>query len=324
MELLATQNTGGRPYLVYFDAEFQTYRIPENNDVLGANGFVKTPYDYGMDKGNFKNNKYHYLLNFGFVVFGPGFYDKQFAAYHSLFKSAAGFENPQLLEPGYTTCAPYTDYRITELRKIIGEKGTFPYFADFSTEPDKMAAFEQINTVYNSSIDNAELMASYATLVHFLTLIAPHAMIVHKGRNDLYALFNTAHLFGLTMPTILTRDIDRVPLRLPGLKKTKLEHVQMYFTAPPPLPNNISTADPVHLRINNNKDGLISLRTTLLDEMRVFFIKKWGPAAGDVAAHNPLVDCVYTAIIDLGLGSSADVAIALFGTDSDGVVKFFV
>ena len=62
MELLKTLNKKGKQYLVYIDAEFQTYRIHNESDVLGAKGFVKTPYDFGMVEGNFKHNKYHFLL----------------------------------------------------------------------------------------------------------------------------------------------------------------------------------------------------------------------------------------------------------------------
>ena len=230
-----------------------------------------------------------------------------------------GFDNPQILEPGYTTCSPYTDYKITEKRAIIGEKGTFQYFSDFQGDAKKQDAFKEINAIYNASINEAEMMESFATFAFFLNDIAPHAMIVHKGRNDLYALTNTAHLFGLTVPAIITRDLARVPLRLPGLEKTKLEIVQAYFTAPTPLPNNIGKADPVHRRLHMIKGNLIALREALLEEMRAFFITKWGAAAGTIAAHNPLVDCVYTAIMDLGLGSSADGAIFAYGSGLGGV-----
>jgi hypothetical protein len=315
MELLRTLNTGGRTFLVYIDAEFQTYRVPSQGDPLEAQKYVKTPYDFGMSEGNFGNNKYHFLLNIGFIIIGPYGRSSHFAMFPSYFGSGEGFENPQLLEPGYTTCSPYTDYQITEKRKIIGEKGTFPYYGDFSGTPEKRNAFEQINTIYNSSINHAVMMESYATLAFFLRDIAPKAMIVHKGRNDLYALSNTARLFELDMPKILTRDLDRVKLNLPGLKKNKLDIVQTYFTMPPPLPNNVSKADPVHIRLNKIKYGLITMRETLMEEIRAFFVEKWGEGAGTIAAHNPLVDCVYAAVIDLGLGSSADGAISVYGTD---------
>lgn len=322
-ELIRTQNHKGKPYLVYIDAEFQTYRVPEDADMLKARGFVNTPYHHGMNRGNFKHNKYHFLLNFGYIVVGPDSSRHEFAAFRSSFKSDAGFENPQILEPGYATCPPYTDNLITELRKIIGgEGGSFPYYADFSTDEEKKKAFEEINSTYNSSIDEVESMTSYATFSHFLTDIAPHAMIVHKGRNDLYALWNTARLLGLTMPNILARDLDAVRLNLPGLKTTKLLLMIEYFTKPPPLPINIGTADPVHVSLHRNKDCLILFRKILLESISAFFIIKWGALAGEIAAHNPLVDCAHAAIIDLGLGSAGDGAIFLFGTDSNGGVSF--
>lgn len=323
MELLESINKEGQPFLVYIDAEFQTYRVPSQRDPLELMKYTKTPYDFGMSEGNFGNNKYHFLLNIGFIIIGPYGRSSHFAMFPTHFSSGV-FENPQLLEPGYTTCSPYADYEITEKRKIIGEKGTFPYYADFHGDAKKQSAFREINAIYNSSITPDVMMESYATLAFLLHDIAPRAMVVHKGRNDLYALANTVRLlFDLDMPKILTRDLDRVKLRLPGLTKTKLELVQTYFTMPPALPNNVSSVNPVHLRLHEIKHELILIRKTLLEEIRAFFIEKWGAGAGDVAAHNPLVDCVYTAIMDLGLGSSADGAISLFGTDSDGVSKFF-
>jgi hypothetical protein len=323
MELLRTLNTRGRPLLVYIDAEFQTYRVPSENDQLAALGYKNTPYHHGMNAGNFGNNKYFFLLSLGFIIINEEGNHNHFAIFRSNFAPAdAGFGNPQLLEPGYTTCKPYTDYQITEKRALIGEKGTFPYYADFHGDTKKQNAFKDINRIYNSSIADADIMESYATLSYFINYVAPHAMIVHKGRNDLYALCNTAHLFGMTMPPILTRDLDRVALKLPDLIKTKLDIVQTYFTSPPPLPKNITGADPVHVRLHVVKPALIKLRAILLKKIRKFFIYKWGAGAGTVAAHNPLVDCVYTAIMDLGLGSSADGAISWCYIDVDGVLQF--
>jgi hypothetical protein len=315
MDLFTNVNTAGKPFLVYIDGEFQTYRVPSQNDPLKAEDYIKTPYHYGMEKGNFGNNKYHFLLNLAFIIIGPDGLRSGFAMFPSKFECGdAGFENPQLLEPDYAPCNPDASYKITEERKIIGEKGTFPYYADFSEDPEKKAAFENINRIYNSSISIPEFMESYATLSYLIS-IAPYAMIVHKGQNDLYALSNTARLFGLEMKPITTRDLDRVILHLPDLRRTKLDIVQAYFTAPPSLPNNVENADPVHIRLHSIKDKLIAIRETMLGEIRAFFISKWGPRAGNIAAHNPLVDCVYAIIMDLGLGSSADVAISVFDTD---------
>lgn len=322
MDLLGSLNRKGKTKLVYIDAEFQTYRVSNKNDPLAAKGFVATPYDFGMSEGNFGNNKYHFLLNLGFIVIDEHGHSSHFAMFSSKFNSGNGFENPQILEPGYTTCKPFTDYRITEKRAIVGKAGTFPYYASFLADPEKQAAFEDISEIYNSSISDGDKMESYATLTYFLKDIAPKAMIVHKGRNDLWALYNTARLLKIPMPTVLTRDLDRVALRLPGLRSTKLDIVQRYFTMPAPLPNNITEADPVHLRLHKIKDILIDMRDMLLDEIRDFFISKWGAPAGDVAAHNPLVDCVYAAVIDLGLGSSASAVVSEYGIDSSGVLRF--
>ena len=113
MELLESINKEGRPFLVYIDAEFQTYRVPSQRDPLESMKYTKTPYDFGMSEGNFGNNKYHFLLNIGFIIIGPYGRSSHFAMFPSHFSSGV-FENPQLLEPGYTTCSPYTDYQITE------------------------------------------------------------------------------------------------------------------------------------------------------------------------------------------------------------------
>jgi hypothetical protein len=114
MDLLKTLNTAGKPLLVYIDAEFQTYRVPDNNDPLAkAGGFKATPYDYGMAHGNAGNNKYIFLLNMGFIVINSHGHSSHFAMFHSNFNPDDVFNNPQILEPGYTTCPPYTDYQIT-------------------------------------------------------------------------------------------------------------------------------------------------------------------------------------------------------------------
>jgi len=305
MDLLQTVDWSGKEYLVYIDAEFQTFRLPEvaaSMDELERAGFEKTPYLYGMKPTNFGQNNYHFLLNFGYVLIDrSGATRYNFALMPSLFNvDSPLFNNGQLLEPGYTTCAPATDASIKKLR--WASEDLFPFYKTLTM--GKRKAFRDINALYNGSINELEYMKSLITLQHFFTEIVPRAVLVHKGRNDLHALRNSAHLYGLSLGPMVTRDLDIFKFKLPGLESGKLGLVQEYFVEPPataPATAAAESPSALHKRLISLKPKLGQMRDHMLLDVRRYFIQLWGPEAADAAAHNPLVDCVYAATMDVGL-----------------------
>jgi hypothetical protein len=315
MDLLQTVDWSGKEYLVYIDAEFQTFRLPEvadgGLDALEFAGFEKTPYLYGMKPTNFGQNNYHFLLNFGYVCIDRrGTTRYNLALMPSLFNvDSPLFNNGQLLEPGYTTCAPATDAAIKKLR--WASEDLFPFYKTLTI--GQRVAFREINSVYNGSINEVECMKSLITLNHFFSMIVPRAVLVHKGRNDLHALRNSAHLYGLPLGPMVTRDLDTFKFRLPGLESRRLGLVQEYFVEPtastaaaapaaaPATAPASESPSALHKRLISLKPKLGQMRDHMLLDVRHYFIELWGPEAAEASAHNPLVDCVYAATMDVGL-----------------------
>jgi len=296
MDLLQKVDKKGKPLLVYMDAEFQTFRLPDINggNALENAGFVRTPYYYGMKPTNHGQSNYHFLLSFGYIVVYPnGYREYNIILLPSIFDlSSPLFSNGQLLEPGYTTCKPATADAIAKKRWNPNYKDEkFPFYNQLTTE-NRKAIFLEINDLYNSSIEPVEMIMSLSSLQYFFENIVPYALLVHKGQNDLNALRNTAHLYGLYTGDMTTRDLDQVMFKLPGLNSRKLDSIQEYFVHPPPSSEQ---------RILKNMDSLLLLRETVLSDIRNYFITLWGKDAAKIATHNPLVDCVYAMIMDLGL-----------------------
>lgn len=319
MDLLYNLDWGQRHYLVYIDAEFQTFRLPAGaGDGLAAAGYVNTPYSYGMKPSNIGQNNYHFLLNLGFIVFdGEGYHTYNFAPFRNNFEVESPlFNNCQMLEPGYSTCAPAVAAEIEELRASMskgGEEVKFPFYNTLSV-PDS-AIFKKISDTYNSGISDEEQVASLLTLTHFLTNIVPYSLIVHKGRNDLLALRNSALLYGMDFSNMdnymLVRDLDLINFKLPGLVNKQLSTIQAYLVDPPPKPNgsdgkaaNKEPESGLYYRVVSRADALKHLRDTIMAEIADFFRKLWSIKEADVTAHNPLVDCAYAMVVDVGLSPS--------------------
>lgn len=279
MDLLKKVDWQGRQYLVYMDAEFQTFRLPSSGDNLAANGYVNTPYLYGMKPTNVGQNNYHFLLNLGFIVFDvTGRHTYNFALFPSLFDMASPFfNNGQMLEPGYTTCAPAVAAAIAKLRFVDGD--IFPFYKTLSL--GKRTTFRKINDVYNAGITEEEQVAGVLTLKNFLTHVVPNAILVHKGRNDLFALQNSARYYGLDVSHMVTRDLDSIPNRMYDLPDKRLNTIQ----------NHIVRGDP----------ALKRLRDMIMVEIAAYFEKLWSTSDAAVTAHNPLVDCAYAMVMDIGL-----------------------
>ena len=330
MDQLDKLNKAGKKLLVYIDAEFQTFRQPDDDDKLLASGYTKTPYLFGMAGNNYTHSNYHFLLSFGFIVVDKGVATYHLALFPSLFKfkDASGqFVNGQLLEPGYTTCAPGVAAAIATQRTLLKDCAQrFPFFRNLSLGNREI--FKQINETYNNSIDDVELWKALSTLNYFFETIVPNALIVHKGQNDMWALKNTAHYYRIGICPTLSRNLDMIEIDLPGLpKRPKLNVAQQWFVNPPAAAAtaeapNAATAAPanaapnvkpgLHQRIIKLHPAMVALRAKLLTEIQTFFLQKWGAAAANVAAHNPLVDCAYAAILDLGLGPLSDPAISVY------------
>lgn len=307
MDLLKQADRQGRQYLVYMDAEFQTFRLPAGpGDGLATVGYVNTPYLYGMAPTNVGQNNYHFLLNLGFIVFdGTGKRTYNFAMFPSLFNVKSPlFNNGQMLEPGYTTCAPAVAAAIEGLRlsaapatatapaTAAAPAAKFPFYKTLSL--GKREIFRKINDVYNGSLSAEEQALSIATLQQFIQYIVPRAVIVHKGRNDLYALRNSALLHGLSIDNLLSRDLDTIQFRLPGLATKQLGAIQGYLVEPP------AAATAVPAVIVARAPALRRLRDIILAEVAAYFNNLWHNA-GEVTAHNPLVDCAYAMVMDIGL-----------------------
>jgi len=344
MDQLDKLNKAGKKLLVYIDAEFQTFRQPDDDDKLLASGYTKTPYLFGMAGNNYTHSNYHFLLSFGFIVVDKGVATYHLALFPSLFKfkDATGqFSNGQLLEPGYTTCAPGVAAAIATQRTLLKDCAQrFPFFRNISLANREI--FKQINETYNNSIDNVELWKAVSTLNYFFETIVPNALIIHKGQNDMWALKNTAHYYRIPIYPTLSRNLDMIEIDLPGLpKRPKLNVAQQWFVNPPAIapaavaatapdataaapnaaaadaPNAAAAANAkpgLHERIIKLHPAMAALRAKLLTEIQAFFLEKWGAAAGHVAAHNPLVDCAYAAVLDLGLGPLSDAAISVYYT----------
>jgi hypothetical protein len=278
MDLLKKVDWQGRQYLVYMDAEFQTFRLPAVGDSLAAAGYANTPYLYGMKPTNVGQNNYHFLLNLGFIVFdGTGRHTYNFALFPSLFDvDSPLFNNGQMLEPGYTTCRPDVASAIEKARFVGGD--IFPFYKTLAL--GERGTFRKINHIYNSSITEEEHLASVLTLKNFLTHVVPNAVLVHKGQNDLFALRNSALHYGIDVGHMITRDLDAIPVKFPGLSNKRLNTIQNY----------VVNGDPAVKR----------LRDAIMAEIAAYFQQLWSDST-TVAAHNPLVDCAYAMVMDIGL-----------------------
>jgi hypothetical protein len=282
---------GGKQYLVYMDAEFQAYRVPDDDDPFIKDGYIKTPH-WTSSRNDLVNSNYHFLLSLGLIIYDA--HDRRTMKL-ALFPSKAighidtRFTNAQLLEPGYTTVRPATAARILELKNNLvlhdPKYGTrdhkFPWRS--SMDSTGQALLDEGHAAYNSGLRMADRAHGKAVLRDFLEHIVPNAKIVHKGQNDLYALMNSARLMEFGVPPIDSRDLDLYlpvfrSLHLPGALALLKERL-----------------------VEKNTTGVLApLETEFKAAVEEFVVDMFGEGArASVGAHNPLVDCAYAQIVDI-------------------------
>jgi len=281
-------NTSGKQYLVYIDAEFQTYRVPDNDDPFLADGYIKTPH-WTTSTNDLHNSNYHFMLSLGIIIYEG---TKRLPFLLALFPSKAvsaeaRFANPQFLEPAYTTVRPTAAAAVQMAKTQLVEsddrfvKHIFPWRNELNVE--QQGFLDAGHRAYNKGLTLADRGDGLAILRYFLGEIVPRAKIVHKGQNDLYALMNTARLLELGVPPIDSRNLD---MYLPVFKEVGW-------------PGGLRALKEA-LVARNGTRGLEHLERRLIGDIQEFIVAKFGESArNSVGAHNPLVDCAYAHIVDI-------------------------
>jgi hypothetical protein len=280
-------NYGGKQYLVYIDAEFQTYRVPDTDDPFLADGYIKTPH-WTTSANDLHNSNYHFMLSLGIIIYDGG---RRLPFLLALFPSKVGsaearFSNPQFLEPAYTTVRPRAaaDVQGAKMQLVASDARyateIFPWRAELTAAQQEF--LDAGHRAYNRGLTMGDRAEGVAILRMFLHTIVPHAKIVHKGHNDLYALMNTARLLGLGVPPIDSRNLD---IYLPVFKEVGW-------------PGGLRALKEALVARNGTRE-LEQLERGLIRDIKTFIVAKFGEEArNSVGAHNPLVDCAYAHIVD--------------------------
>ena len=246
--------------------------------MLGPVGFTPTPQLYGYRPGDELYNIYHFVLSLGLIVTDGVNKDYYLATFPSLFPNA-GFTNAMLLEPGYTVCNPIAEDAIKTLRdKIYVGKPRFPYFDSLNSKEQDI--FTDINSTYNQSLTDFDFYNNIQTLLFLNNVLIPFCTIVHKGDNDKLALFNTFRYYGIPMNNITSVDLEHKAKQYRDFGVgTKLEELKKYFV---------------------KKYSLEGDEAAGMAEIKLFIGERYGAGSKDATAHNPLVDCLYTMLIEIG------------------------
>ena len=291
--------------VIYIDAEFQGYKVPKARDPLAASGFKPTePYLYTPEDAYI--HRYHFLLSLGLFTLQSGEFD--LATFPSQYGQGAGFTDVQILEPGYSTAAPdvaahlaqakyeilVADADATALKGKAREKRIdalkFAFTSDLNSVQQALSL--DGHRLYNKGRDFKERSLSNLVFAGFLeTLESRPCVLVHKGRNDLVALKNTCTLKGLRLPPFENIDLDAFSHRHGDVADKKLYTLQELYARQFP-------------QLQVKRDGLLARVTESV-------VRRWGAAAREgVAAHNPLVDCVYALVLYEGVLAAAAAAAA--------------
>lgn len=261
---------------VYLDCEFQTFRVLKTQDMLGPVGFTPTPQLYGYRPGDELYNIYHFVLSIGLIVTDGVNKEHYLATFPSLF-SETGFTNATILEPGYTVCNPLAEDKIKTLRNKL-HVAKFSYFE--SLNQNERNIFTEINTTYNLSLTDFDFYNNIQTLLFLNNVLIPSCTIVHKGDNDKLALFNTFRYYGIPMNNITSVDLEHKAKQYREFGVgTKLEELKKYFV---------------------KKYSLEGDEAAGMAEIKLFIGERYGAGSKDATAHNPLVDCLYTMLIEIG------------------------
>uniref|UniRef100_A0A6C0DSF0 Uncharacterized protein n=1 Tax=viral metagenome TaxID=1070528 RepID=A0A6C0DSF0_9ZZZZ len=282
--------------VIYIDAEFQGYKVPKVHDRLWASGFQPTePYTYTSEDEYV--HRYHFLLSLGLYTLNDGVFE--LATFPSEYGRGEGFANVQILEPGYTTSAPdvaadlaqskyeilLADVDVSLLKGAAREKRIeklkFAFMSELNLAQQGLCAGGHQR--YTRGRDFKERSLSNLVFADFIkTLKKGGCVLIHKGRNDLVALKNTCTLKGVELPPFENIDLDAFNHLHEGADDKKLNTLQELYSGRYP--------------------ELRAKRDALLDRVTENVVKRWGAAAREgVAAHNPLVDCVYALVLYEGV-----------------------
>lgn len=271
-------------YTIYFDAEFQTFRVPKGTP--GFEGYAITP-PFIYHAGDENISVYHFLLSVGMIVVDTTTSGFKFhlASFPSLFdKTSSQFGDAQLLESGYTTCAPEVASAIAAKisdSTIRTRHPIFPYYSSLNSA-DKVT-FESVHEIYNTGLTEVDRVEAKNLLQLMVEGLIPLGTLIHKGSNDIYALHNTLRLYQFPQQQLRNLDIDM--------------YGQIYKSIPGVINSKLTTIKSVLVQ----RAGLAAVETSMTEAIREFVIKKYGVAGADVAAHNPLIDSLYAMLVMLSL-----------------------
>ena len=264
--------------------------VPIEGDPLFKKGFQPTDW-YNYTARNATTKKYHFLLSLGFITLQGGAVESmELATFPSLYNTEEGFTNPQVLEPGYTASTPAVAAKLANYKDAIiagagggggAEHLKFAFFDDLN--PVQQGAVDAGHTAYNRGRSIKERALSKQVFHDFLEFIdKTPCIIVHKGANDLVALKNTCKALKVTMPNLETIDLDHYNRFQTEVPNKKLDTLQNFWA--------------------DSLPPLAAMRAGLLQQVAAYIVARWGEEAREsVAAHNPLVDCVYAAVVLEGL-----------------------
>jgi len=285
--------------VIYIDAEFQGYKVPKANDLLWHGGFQPTePYTYTPEDEYI--HRYHFMISLGLYTLNDG--EFELATFPSEYRPEGGFADVQILEPGYTTAAPevaaelaqskyqilMADAEVAALAGVAREKRIdklkFAFMSELNPAQQLLSAGG--HRIYNAGRNFKERSLSNLVFGGFIeTLSTKPCVLIHKGSNDLVALKNTCTLKGIGLPAFENIDLDTFSHLHTGATDKKLNTLQELYAGRYP--------------------ELRAERERLLTRVTENVVKRWGPAAlGGVAAHNPLVDCVYALVLYEGVRKS--------------------
>lgn len=269
----------GKKYLIYMDAEFQTYRSLIANDTLAAAGYRLTP-PFVHYPNDHIYNTYQFLLNIAFIVIDEsGMSYNYLATFPSLLNTAPFFSDGRILEPGYTVASPPI------IEQMVANRPQVPKFAFLSSIQDMQAKkqFANMNALYQSEFSKEKTAGSLALLAFLLSEIGPQSKIVHKGHTDIDAIFNTCAHYTMGVPVLNTRNLNHFSHKYVGLygeeHDKKLNTLQELFCS--------------------KDEQLRYIRDYMIEGAQQFMVGIYGAGVGAAVAHNPLVDCVYTYILDI-------------------------
>jgi len=272
---------GSKEYLIYMDAEFQTFRSPIDNDGLFGAGFVHSrPFSFTADDRVYY--KYQFLLNLGFVIIDK-YYNRSYfmVSFPSLFGEKPYFNDATVLEPDYTVASVAVVDAMKQARTDLVPK--FSFFSTLKTESAKNE-FKYINSLYQSDYTFEKEEEARQTLWKLITYAIPQSKFCHKGYTDMDAIANTSHYYGFSNPVYNSRNIDSI--------KVSYEREFQYFGS--------KKLESLQEFLVSRDDDVRQIRDQLVGEVIGFLQAKYGEQ-GVIKAHNPLIDTVYTVIVDMYL-----------------------